>query len=82
MGRPNGGTNKTGATDEKIRILNRYLNHEGSQYAIANDEGISRCLLSGWISKYNKGGYEALENKKKPGNPFGVQKLFQLKSLV
>ena len=26
-------------------------------------------MLRGWIIKYNKYGLEALENKKKPGNP-------------
>ena len=26
-------------------------------------------MLRGWIIKYNKDGLDALENKKKPGNP-------------
>ncbi len=27
--------------------------------------------MATWVSKYYKGGYEALENKRKPGNPYG-----------
>ena len=36
---------------------------------VAKEYDISGGMLRGWIIKYNKYGLEALENKKKPGNP-------------
>ena len=31
--------------------------------------GISHGMIGTWVIKFNKGGIEALENQRKPGNP-------------
>ncbi len=64
MGRAMGGTNKIWTTEEKIRIVNRYLNNEGSQKSIALKESIASGLMTTLISKYYKGSYEARKQGK------------------
>ena len=69
MGRPKGGKNKTWSKDKKIEIILPVLNGECSSFERANEVGISDGQIRYWIKQYNEGGIEALENKRKPGNP-------------
>ena len=55
--------------EDKLKIINEVLINCKSSYEVAKDYDISSGMLRGWIIKYNKGGLDALENKKKPGNP-------------
>jgi len=72
MGRPKGGKNKSWTKEEKLRIVNRYLNEGIGRDKIAAEEGISSGMLWHWIRKYQDGGPDALENKRKTGNPFAA----------
>lgn len=69
LGRPKGGMNRYWSKEEKLRIITRWMNGEGSINEIAKAEGISRGMYSNWISAYRKEGESALENQRKPGNP-------------
>lgn len=69
IGRPKGGTNRYWSKEEKLRIVKRLMNGEGSIREIAEAEGLSRGTYSNWISAYRKNGETGLENKRKPGNP-------------
>ena len=78
MSRSKGGRNRKWTVEEKMRIINRHLQEHLSQRQVANEEGISRGLLSNWISKYLEGGESALARK--PGNPYAA--LYNSKSLT
>jgi transposase-like protein len=68
-GRPKGGTNRYWSQKEKLRIVKRWLNGEGSQRQIAEHEEIVTSVLKVWLQKYAAEGEGGLENKRKPGNP-------------
>ena len=61
--------NRYWSQEDKLKIINEVLINCKSSYEVAKDYDISSGMLRGWIIKYNKGGLDALENKKKPGNP-------------
>lgn len=61
--------NRTWSKEDKLRILNMNLNEGIALSAIAREEKISAGLLTTWLKKYLEHGEEALENKKRPGNP-------------
>lgn len=42
---------------------------EYSQSEIAKQNNMSNGMLSNWMRAYREGGMEALENKRRPGNP-------------
>ena len=71
MGRPKGKT--SGYTfrtkEEKFKIIEPVLNYEISGQQLSKQTGISNGVINNWIHLYEKGGIEALENKRKPGNP-------------
>ena len=70
MGRPKGGKNRTWTSKEKYEIILPVLNGELSTYEQASIVGVkSHSTIVNWIHKYQDGGIEALENKRKPGNP-------------
>ncbi len=69
MGRPKGGINKFWTKEEKYEIILPILNGECSSYERANEVGVYNGQIRCWIMKYNQGGMESLENKRKPGNP-------------
>ena len=69
MGRPKGGKNKEWSTEEKLRIITRLMNGEGSSTEIGNEEKASDGLIRNWLSRYKRKGIEGITNKKKPGNP-------------
>ncbi|MDF2840710.1 MAG: hypothetical protein K0Q99_1482 [Clostridia bacterium] len=55
--------------EEKLEIVKRYLAGE-SAIKLYKETGISDGNIRKWKHQYLAGGIEALENKKKPGNPF------------
>ena len=61
--------NRYWSKEEKLRIINRVLVDGLSSHQVAKDEDISGGMLRSWIRKYIQFGEEALENKRKPGNP-------------
>ena len=70
MGRPKGRKNRTWTSKEKYEIILPVLNGELSTYEQASMVGVkSHSTIVNWIHKYQDGGIEALENKRKPGNP-------------
>lgn len=69
MGRPKGGKNREWSKEEKLKYVLMVLNGEKSANEIMKTEGISNGMISIWVKRYNEGGIEALENKRKPGNP-------------
>ena len=72
MGRPKGGKNRNWSKEEKLRVVLRNLDDKIGQQTIAREENISRGQVHSWIQKYLEGGSDALENRKKPGNPFAA----------
>jgi transposase len=73
MGRPKGVVsnrpNRYWSKEDKYEYIKVIISGETSMKQLARDNGISRGMLSSWLKKYQTGGIEALENKKKPGNP-------------
>lgn len=69
MGRPKGGKNKYWSSEEKLRIVKRINNGEGTWTSIAAEEGAARSLIGKWLKGYRDLGVKGLKNKKKPGNP-------------
>ena len=61
--------NRYWSKEEKLRIINRVLVDGLSTNKVSKDEDISGGMLRNWIKKYIQIGEEALENKRKPGNP-------------
>ena len=72
--------NRQWSKEEKLRIVNRYLNEGIGGNKIAREENISKGLLWKWIHQYQENGPDALENKRKPGNVFSA--LHRSKSLT
>ena len=72
MGRPKGGKNRNWSKEEKLRVVLHNLDDKIGQRTIAREENISRGQVHSWIQKYLEGGPDALENRKKPGNPFAA----------
>lgn len=54
--------------EDKVKIVKEVLDGN-STMEIARKYDISDGMLTNWIKKYNELGEDALENKKKPGNP-------------
>lgn len=69
MGRPKGGTNKEWSKEDKLRFVLMVIDENKSPREVQKEFGIYHSMLSVWITKYVKGGIEALQNKRKPGNP-------------
>ena len=72
MGRPKGGKNRRWKTEDRIRIVHRYIDEHIGQETLAKEEGLSRSTLYGWINRYRVEGDEGLKNKKKTGNRFAA----------
>lgn len=69
MSRIRKGPNRYWSKEDKLKIINEVLLNCKSTEQVAKEYDISGGMLRGWIIKYNKDGLDALENKKKPGNP-------------
>lgn len=61
--------NRYWSKEEKLRIVNRVIVEGLSSAYVSNQEDISSGLLCRWIKSYLEQGEQALENKRKPGNP-------------
>ena len=55
--------------EEKLRMVKRVLENYESTWDVSRSENISNGLLNNWIKKYRESGENALESKRKPGNP-------------
>ena len=77
--------NRYWSKEDKLKIINEVLLNCKSTEQVAKEYDISGGMLRGWIIKYNKDGLNALENKKKPGNPLskfsGRKKLSEMEQL-
>lgn len=62
-------TNRYWSKQDKLKIINKVLIDGISARQVAIQENISSGMLCRWIKKYLEQGEDALENKKKPGNP-------------
>ena len=69
MGRPKGGKNRYWDKEQKYEIIKPIIDGKISQHDRAKEYGIAPGMIGNWVIAYNKGGIEALENKRKPGNP-------------
>jgi len=69
LGRPKGGKNRYWSKEAKFEYVQILLSGEMSTRELGNENGISSGQLVTWVKKYKEGGIEALENKRKPGNP-------------
>ena len=64
------GPNKYWTKEEKIRIVKKIIEEGKSSYTVAKEENISSSgMIRKWTRIYIEEGPDALENKKKPGNP-------------
>ena len=79
-GRPKGGKNKSYTKDEKMKYVKMMLDNGYSAKRIEKEYGISHSLTDRWKRNYLEYGENALENKKKPGNP--LMKYSRRKSLT
>jgi len=71
MGRPKGGKNKYWSKEEKLKLILEHLENNISTNEITTRENISNGMYNNWLKKYLELGEAGLENKKKPGNPYG-----------
>ena len=69
MARPKGGKNKEWSTEEKLRIITRVMNGEGSSTEIGIEENVDSGQIRNWVYRHKRKGIEGITNKKKPGNP-------------
>jgi len=74
MGRPKGikseRANKYWSKEEKYELVKLVIEGEVSAKELAILNGMkSNGMLINWVKRYQEGGIEALENKRKPGNP-------------
>ena len=61
---------RTWSKEEKYEIVQIIMSGEVSAQDLAIAKGMSsNGLFINWVRKYKLGGIEALENKRKPGNP-------------
>lgn len=74
MGRTKGILNKAPSRYwsklDKYEIVQSILSGQYSANEVAKSRGMKNSgMITNWIKKYQEGGIEALENKRKPGNP-------------
>ena len=63
------GPNRYWAKEDKLKIINEVILDGFSSIEISKKYDISNGMLCIWIKKYLEQGEEALENKRKQGNP-------------
>lgn len=73
MGRPKGSKakrpNRYWSKETKYEYVKILLSGEMSTRELGKENGLNSGQLATWVKKYQEGGIEALENKRKPGNP-------------
>ena len=68
MGRPKGGKNREWSKEEKLKVINYYLDGH-TKIETTSVFSINQSQLYVWLTRYNEKGIEGLQNKRKPGNP-------------
>ena len=68
MGHPKGKKNRYYSKDEKLRVVKAVLSGKGSE-EVGKEIGIGNRLIRKWVTLYLDQGENALENKRKSGNP-------------
>lgn len=68
MGHPEGKSNRYYSKDEKLRVVKEVLGGRSSK-EVGAETGIGHRLIRKWAAMYLEQGENALENKRKPGNP-------------
>lgn len=72
-GRPKGTKNRKWATEDKVKIVEKYLKGIDSRRSIAKEYQVSDGQLHNWIKKYLNEGPKGLESKTgKRGNSFSA----------
>ena len=57
------------STEFKIKVVNAYLNNEGSYGCLSKKYGVSdRTIIRRWVNAYNSQGYEGLKVSRKNNN--------------
>jgi len=69
MGRPKGGTNRYWSKEAKYEYVQLVLSGEVGGRELGRQNNVSSGMISRWVNRFKSGGIEALENKRKPGNP-------------
>jgi len=69
VGRPKGGTNKYWSKEAKYEYVRLIISGEISLKQLCRENNIATGMISNWVKRYQEGEIEALENKRKPGNP-------------
>ena len=69
MSRTKGGKNRYYSAQEKYNIIKPIISGEISATQLGKELKLSDGMLIKWLHKYQAGGIDALENKRKPGNP-------------
>lgn len=72
MGRPKGGKNRYWSKETKYEYVQLILSGKISSIELGKQNNVSNGMISTWVKKYQEGGIEALENKRKPGNPLAM----------
>ena len=84
MGRPKGVKNKSEfrywSKEAKYEYVKLVISGEYSAAELGRKNNVSDGMISTWVRKYNEGGIDALENKRKPGNP--LSKFINKKNLT
>ena len=65
-----GMSHRRWSKETKLEIINKHMIDKIPMRQLARDYGISTGMISNWISKYEEGGYEALEDRR--GNRFAA----------
>ncbi len=61
--------NRMWTKDEKKKFVDMVINNNISTHKVEKDYDLSYGIVSKWVRQYISGGIDALESKKKPGNP-------------
>ena len=73
MGRPKGSKgkkpNRYWSKEDKYDFVKLIVSGEYSTHELGRLNDVSSGMLRNWVKRYLEGGIEALENKRKPGNP-------------
>jgi len=73
MGRPKGSKgkkpNRYWSKEDRYDYVKLIVSGEHSSNELGRLNGVSSGMLRSWVKRYLEGGMEALENKRKPGNP-------------
>ena len=79
MPRKRKGPNRYWSKEEKLRIVKMIIDDGISMTQLSKEKDMSLGMLTRWVKTYLTDGENALENKRKPGNP--LMKYSRRKSL-